>query len=89
MGKRQDLINVALNEVGYKEGKNNNNKYGKYFNMNNVAWCALFVSWCARQAGISTDIILTYSGCGTGYKFFKNKGRVYKEPMAGDIVCKL
>lgn len=86
MKKREEFINIALKEVGYKEGPNNENKYGRYFKMNNVAWCALFVSWCARKAGISTDVILNYSGCGTGYNFFKNQGRIYNEPQVGDIV---
>ncbi len=86
MSKKTDFVNIALKEVGYKEGTNNNNKYGSYFKMNNVAWCALFVSWCARQAGIGTDVIPTYSGCGTGYNFFKNKGRIHNNPQVGDIV---
>ena len=83
---KNEFIDVALDEVGYKEGKNNDNKYGKYFGKNNVAWCALFVSWCAREAKIPEDIIPTYSGCGTGYNFFKKKGKIFKEPKVGDIV---
>lgn len=34
----------ALKEVGYHEGPNNDNKYGKALGMNNVPWCDLFVT---------------------------------------------
>lgn len=52
------LSEIARKEVGYiEEGGNNNNKYAKYFNkggnfkpfdinINNVSWCAIFVSYC-------------------------------------------
>ena len=30
---------------------------------NNQAWCAYFVTWCARRAGISDKIIPDFSGC--------------------------
>lgn len=85
---KENFINTALNEVGYREGPNNDNKYGAYFSCNNQPWCAFFVSWCARQSNIPTDIILTYAGCGTGYNFFKDKGAIYDSYncRAGDIV---
>ena len=48
---------VAQTQVGYQEGVNNNNKYSAAFGVNNVEWCAYFVSWCAKEAGISDSII--------------------------------
>lgn len=53
------VINVATKEVGYLEkksnawlssktknaGSNNYTKYGKWFGMNGVFWCAIFISW--------------------------------------------
>lgn len=39
------IIATALAEVGYKEGKNNNNKYGAWFGMNNESWCCIFICW--------------------------------------------
>ena len=50
--QRADIIGVAKTQIGYTEGSNNNNKYGAYFSANNVSWCAYFIVWCARQAGI-------------------------------------
>lgn len=67
---RADLINVALSQVGYHEGNSladyaGGNAVGKdnyieyssaYYGMNGE-WCAMFVSWCARQAGIPKYVI--------------------------------
>ncbi|MBQ2750573.1 MAG: SH3 domain-containing protein, partial [Clostridia bacterium] len=49
--QRIDIMNIAQAELG-------NTKGSKYtFGRGNVAWCAYFVSWCARQAGIPTSVI--------------------------------
>jgi len=61
---RKDIIGVAKTQLGYTEGTNNDNKYGASFNHNNVAWCAYFVSWCARQAGIPESVLQTSSRAG-------------------------
>jgi len=82
---REKFLKIALAEVGYKEGKNNDNKYGKWYGMNNCSWCAIFVSWCAAQVGVLKTLIPKYSGCGTGYNWFKDKGLITKTPKAGDI----
>ena len=53
------IIARAFSQVGYKEGPNNENKYGAWAGMNNEPWCAMFVSWvfsCERALGaIATD----------------------------------
>lgn len=74
MNDRQKFIDVALSQVGYKEGANNDNKYGKHFNLNNVAWCALFVDWCAEEVGILNVLIPYAPGCGTYVKWYQERG---------------
>jgi hypothetical protein len=58
------VINVAAKEVGYLEkktnawlgsktknaGSNNYTKYGKWFGMNGVYWCAICISWIFNKA---------------------------------------
>lgn len=39
------IIATALAEVGYREGRNNNNKYGRWFGQNYVSWCCIFICW--------------------------------------------
>lgn len=55
--QRLDIIGVARTQIGYKEGPNNQNKYGAWYRLDNVAWCAIFISWCARQVDIPTSVI--------------------------------
>lgn len=55
--QRQDLLAVALTQLGYTEGESNDTKYGTWYGMPFQAWCATFITWCARQAEISTDIL--------------------------------
>ena len=46
----ESVIRRAEAELGYKEGRNNSNKYGKWFGMNNVSWCCIFVVYCFAHA---------------------------------------
>ena len=52
-----DIFEIAKTQMGYVEGTNNDTKYGLWYGQPNSAWCCLFVVWCARQAGVSTDKI--------------------------------
>ena len=82
---RADIIGVALTQVGYYEGPNNDTKYGVWYGLNNMGWCGMFVAWCADQAGIPKTIIPKN---GTTYpKDFNAKaysGKDYR-PQPGDL----
>ncbi len=54
-----DIVQIALSQVGYHETGNNHTKYNAWFYQydNPVAWCAIFISWCANQANIPTSVI--------------------------------
>ena len=54
---RADIIGVALTQVGYSELSDGSTKYGVWYGYPTVAWCGVFVAWCANQAGIPTSII--------------------------------
>lgn len=55
--QRSDIIGVALTQVGYYEGANNDTKYGVWYGYNNLGWCGIFVAWCADQAGVPTSVL--------------------------------
>lgn len=55
--QRQDIIGVALTQVGYTEGSGGYTKYGEWYGSSKMAWCGAFVSWCANQAGIPNSVI--------------------------------
>lgn len=86
----KDIIDVAIGEIGYSEQGNNKTKYGAWYGMNGAAWCHIFVSWCANQAGVETSIIPKTASCSSGMQWFKNKGLFkYKgkyTPKRGDII---
>lgn len=86
MNQREEMIKLALKEVGYKEGRNNATKYGHWYGLDNNPWCAMFISWLADQVGILNTVIPKYAGCGDGYKWFKKRGLVSKVPQRGDII---
>ena len=86
-----EIVRVAESQVGYKEkasnsdldsftanaGSANYTKYGQWYGLNPAAWCAIFVSWCASEAGVSTSVIPKYSSCSTGMKNFKDMDCFY------------
>ena len=96
---RTDLVNVALTQVGYHEGaskqeRHGNNwysdgnwtEYGYFSQCDGYAWCAMFISWCARQAGIPGSLIQN-STVARAYAFglpFYSKDEY--SPRTGDIV---
>ena len=55
--QREDILAVAFTQLGYMEKVENDTKYGDWLGYPYQPWCACFVSWCARQADISTDIL--------------------------------
>lgn len=101
------LVSIAKSQLGYLEKATNANldsftanagsgdytKYGAWYGINPGAWCAMFVSWCANQAQISTSVIPKYAGCTTGMGLFKNMQRFHYSttyggtysPQVGDI----
>lgn len=97
-----DLIAVAKTQIGYTElststGKPLNTsqdggytKYGAWFGVPTVAWCAFFVSWCSNQAGISSSVIPRIGNCEVMTNWYKNKGRyLYASevtPRTGDLI---
>lgn len=89
-----ETIHIALSQMGYTEGAKELTKYGQRFGYPNGYWCDMFVSWCAREAGLSTDVFPSSISCGQHYRMFKEKGQWQNsllrggnyEPRQGDLV---
>lgn len=89
MGQRDKIVEIALSQKGYKEGPNNDTKYGAWYGLNHEPWCAMFVSWCANKAGIPESIIPKFAGCTTGFRIMNQMGITTKEhiiPQKGDLI---
>jgi len=86
-----DVVEIALKEIGTSEypAKTNQTKYGKWFGLDGLPWCGMFVSWCFHQAGRSLGNIgykKGFAGCQTAHVYYKEKGCITKNPTRGDIV---
>jgi len=90
MTQKDKILAIAAKEVGYKQAANGSNKFGLWYGADKVAWCAMFLSWCAAQAGIGADIVPKFSYCPAGVAFFKKQDRFRAAkgyaPQPGDIV---
>ena len=93
MGQRERIIEIARNEIGYKEQGNNITKYGEWYGMQD-AWCDMFIAWCANQAGVSENIIPKHAYVPSTANWFSERNQ-YKNskhwggnyiPKPGDIV---
>lgn len=87
------VVATALREVesGYREGANNDTKYGKWFGLNNQPWCAIFVSWCFGQNSLSPLVAAQskkgFASCDTGLKWFAKKNQLIPvgDAQEGDL----
>lgn len=90
------IVDIALSQEGTKEASVNEIKYNDWYYGKHVVggqypWCAVFVSWCANQAGISTNVVPKTASVITMHEFFKNSGRFHPKgsgyiPKPGDIM---
>lgn len=90
MATANDVLNIARAEIGYREGNNNDNKYGAAYGMNFQPWCVMFIWWCFQRANAAK---LFYGGnrialCSTLYNYHKGIGQSVSPSSlrAGDIV---
>lgn len=89
----EKIVKIAFAEVGTKEEPRNSNrqKYGAWFGFNGVAWCAIFVSWCYDQAGVTLKgygFKKGFAGCQSAAAIFRKKNEVItrEQLQVGDII---
>lgn len=70
------IVDIARAEIG--------NSYYQKYNGHRNAWCADFVTWCAKQAGVSS--IASSSSCYNMYMGMKDSCERVYSPQKGDIV---
>ena len=99
-----DIVAVARTQIGYAELNPSTGvplsetsqvagytKYGESFGYSTGEWCAYFVSWCARKAGIPTSVLPRLGSCAASVSWYKKNSVYYPAssgyiPKAGDIV---
>ena len=88
----QKLINIAIEEIGNNVADKTHEKYAKSMgNPTDWAWCAMFVTWCSKEAGyLASGIMPSYQHCSVGIAFYKSKNAFHLAssgytPQPGDI----
>ena len=75
------LLEVAGEEVGYREGDHGYSKYGQWAGDPYAQWCAEFLCWCVDQVDqrhglqLLRHVYPLYSGSNTGRSWFIEQGR--------------
>ena len=103
---RADVVAIAQSQIGYQEGDNaaqlsgetsgsaNYTEYGRWYGLQDM-WCAMFVSWCADNAGVPTTVVPKHSFTVSGLNQFITWGRAYTRaeveagtytPQGGDVI---
>lgn len=98
-GQAEKIVQIALNEEGYESPYGYYSKYGEWYqnnidgsyNFKDAYWCAMFVTWCANQAGVSRDVIKPYAACSDGVSTFESMGVWHSGssgyvPKKGDVI---
>ena len=98
-GQAEKIVQVALAEEGYTSPYGYYSKYGGWYqnnidgsyNFKDAYWCAMFVTWCANQAGVSRDVIKPYAACSDGVSKFMSMGVWHASssgytPKKGDVI---
>lgn len=81
-----DLVSVALTQMGYTDSANGiqeYSKYGAWYGIPRGYWCAMFVSWCADQAGIPSSVIPPFASCTAEMNKYQAMGRWQNGPHWG------
>lgn len=77
---REKYVTVAEGELGVSE-PDGDDKYINWYSQETGVkfsttshWCNMYTTWCARQAGIGSDMIPTSASCTTTMNWYKQKG---------------
>lgn len=82
------MLNAASADVGYKEGRNNDTKFGKWYGLNYNPWCDMAISYWADKSG-NADVVGHFAYCPSHVNWFKARGQWVSRGAAvkpGDIV---
>lgn len=88
---RQNILATAAAENGITENPpySSKTKYGAWYGLDGVRWCAIFVSWVFDKAGLplgKIDSAKGYHYCPSAFNYWKRNNQLTSNPQPGDIV---
>ena len=87
MATARDVLNIARNDLGYKESPagSNRTKYGEWYGLNGQPWCMMAIQFWLNQAGV--PVPLKTASCGSFMRAAQAHGQwVTGNYQPGDIV---
>ena len=92
MSTALDVLNVARSQLGFHAGAQDENPYGDWYGIPNAPYCAMGISWCFAQVGLS-HLIAAQTPKGFAYNpaalpWFQRQGLVVNkyQGQPGDLV---
>lgn len=82
---KRRVLNCARHELGNSEHGDNLNRYGAWYGMNGLPWCAMFVSWVAAHSK-TASIIPKFAYTPAGAQWFMSRKAWGHKPRVGAIV---
>lgn len=80
------MLAAARGQLGYAEqpAGSNRTQFGSWYGMDGVAWCGIFVSWCAGHSD-NTGAVPRFAYTPAGAAWFEDRGMWHNRPVAGAI----
>jgi hypothetical protein len=92
MATSLDVLNVARSQLGFHAGAQDENPYGDWYGIKDAPYCAMGVSWCFAQVGLS-HLVAAQTPKGFAYNpaalpWFQRQGLVVNKYQGepGDLV---
>ena len=87
----EDIVSIARSQLGSYKSDINKFTTWYYGKETSAQWCAIFVSWCANQAGVLGEAIPKSARCADMLSWFSKRGEYHSvssgyTPQKGDIV---
>ena len=79
------VLAAARRDIGYREGPGNDTKFGTWYGMNKVAWCAIWVNYVFGQA-LALPLVPKTAYTPTMAQWFRDRGRFGGAPRPGAVV---
>jgi len=84
----QKALDKAITQIGVEEYPRGSNfqKYGLWYGMNGVPWCAIFASWCFGNSGNTRFRYSYVPAIHSDAEYCRNKLCIVRSPVPGDLV---
>ena len=82
------VLDAARSQLGFREGRNDDNPFGKWFGNNHAPWCGAFVSWVFASSGHPLPSIQTkrgFTGVWLAHDWARAHRRLVRTPQPGDV----